>query len=302
MTGLLSTSRRIFRKDFGSFVLGGGLSFNQFKVKDYHPQDSDQEISLFGLYKAWGIVPSEEVSKEYSSAVRAGLVYDSRDYEGVPTKGVLAGAHVFAAPGFLGSSESYLKIHATLRHYIPIIKENLVFAYRLDYQEFLSDAPWYAIPFYTPGGPIYDNAAIGGYRTVRGLLYNRVSGPGIGFFNTELRWKFAGLTLLRQDVGLMLSCFCDGISTLRYFDLTNRTGAFPKLYDKYIDTSRGDNLHLSSGAALKIILNRNFVLNIEYARALSAQDGAGVMYFNTGFYFSGRLFLSRPEIFLNFFV
>ena len=83
----------------------------------------------------------------------------------------------------------------------------------------------------------------------------------------------------------MLSCFCDGISTLRYFDLTNRTGAFPKLYDKYIDTSRGDNLHLSSGAALKIILNRNFVLNIEYARALSAQDGAGVMYFNTGFYF-----------------
>lgn len=262
-----------------------GYHFNQFKVKDYHPQDSDQEISLFGLYKAWGMVPSEEVSKEYSSAVRAGLVYDSRDYEGVPTKGVLAGAHVFAAPGFLGSSESYLKIHATLRHYIPIIKENLVFAYRLDYQEFLSDAPWYAIPFYTPGGPVYDNAALGGYRTVRGLLYNRVSGPGIGFFNTELRWKFAGLTLLRQDVGLMLSCFCDGISTLRYFDLTNRTGAFPKLYDKYIDTSRGDNLHLSSGAALKIILNRNFVLNIEYARALSAQDGAEVMYFNTGFYF-----------------
>ena len=262
-----------------------GYHFNQFKVKDYHPQDSDQEISLFGLYKAWGMVPSEEVSKEYSSAVRAGLVYDSRDYEGVPTKGILAGAHVFAAPGFLGSSESYLKIHATLRHYIPIIKENLVFAYRLDYQEFLSEAPWYAIPFYTPGGPVYDNAALGGYRTVRGLLYNRVSGPGIGFFNTELRWKFAGLTLLRQDVGLMLSCFCDGISTLRYFDLTNRTGAFPKLYDKYIDTSRGDNLHLSSGAALKIILNRNFVLNIEYARALSAQDGAGVMYFNTGFYF-----------------
>ena len=60
-----------------------GYHFNQFKVKDYHPQDSDQEISLFGLYKAWGMVPSEEVSKEYSSAVRAGLVYDSRDYEGV---------------------------------------------------------------------------------------------------------------------------------------------------------------------------------------------------------------------------
>ncbi len=99
----------------------------------------------------------------------------------------------------------------------------------------------------------------------------------------------------------MLSGFCDGISTLRYFDLTNRTGAFPKLYDKYIDTSRGDNLHLSSGAALKIILNRNFVLNIEYARALSAQDGAGSCTSTQASIFSGRLFLSRPEIFLNFF-
>lgn len=55
-----------------------GYHFNQFKVKDYHPQDSDQEISLFGLYKAWGMVPSEEVSKEYSSAVRAGLRSEER--------------------------------------------------------------------------------------------------------------------------------------------------------------------------------------------------------------------------------
>lgn len=186
---------------------------------------------------------------------------------------------------FLGSSESYLKFQATFRQYIPLAKENLTLAYRLDYQNFIGDVPWYVLPFYTPGGPVYDNAALGGYRTVRGLLYNRVSGPGIGFFNTELRWKFAGLTLLRQDVGLMLSCFCDGISSLRSFDAGNRTGAFPELYSKYIISSGRDALHLSAGAALKIILNRNFVLNIEYARALSAQDGAGVMYFNTGFYF-----------------
>ena len=81
------------------------------------------------------------------------------------------------------------------------------------------------------------------------------------------------------------SGFCDGISALKSFDLTNRTGAFPALYSKYIDSSRGDCLHLSAGAALKFILNRNFVMNIEYARALSAQDGSGVLYLNTGFYF-----------------
>ena len=262
-----------------------GYHFNRFEVKDYKPSDSDQEISLFGLYKAWGIIPSEDVSNEYSSAFRAGLVYDSRDYEGVPSKGLLAKAHIIAAPKFMGSSESYLKVHAALRHYIPIMKEGLVFAYRLDYQEFLGEAPWYAIPFYTPGGPIYDNVAAGGYRSVRGLLYNRVAGPAVGFVNAELRWKFAGFTIWNQDIGLMLSGFCDGISSLKTFDTTNRTGAFPKLYARLIDASRPDTFHLSTGASLKFILNRNFVLNIEYARALSAQDGAGVMYFNTGFYF-----------------
>ena len=278
------------KADFSGNITGhlsweAGYHFNAFRIKDYQPKDDGKGISLFSLYRSWGIIPAEEIFRKYSSAVRLGLRYDSRDYEGVPTKGILARAGLIIAPSFLGSSESYLKFQATFQQYIPLAKENLTLAYRLDYQNFIGDVPWYVLPFYTPGGPVYDNAALGGYRTVRGLLYNRVSGPGIGFFNTELRWKFAGLTLLRQDVGLMLSCFCDGISTLRYFDLTNRTGAFPKLYDKYIDTSRGDNLHLSSGAALKIILNRNFVLNIEYARALSAQDGAGVMYFNTGFYF-----------------
>ena len=262
-----------------------GYHFNQFKVKDYQPKDSDSGISLFGLYKGWGIIPSEDIAKEYSSALRAGLVYDSRDYEGVPSKGILAKAHLIAAPKFLGSSDSYLKVHAALRHYIPVLNDNFVFAYRLDYQEFLGGAPWYVIPFYTPGGPIYDNNALGGYRTVRGLMYNRVEGQAVGFANAELRWKFAEFTFLKQDIGLMLSGFCDGISAVKSFDLTNRTGLFPKLYVKYIDSSGRDIVHLATGGAFKIILNRNFVLNIEYARALSAQDGAGVMYFNTGFYF-----------------
>ena len=269
----------------GAWSWEAGCHFNRFTVNEFGFEEGEPDISLFGLYKKWGIIPSDESSIYRSSALRVGLVYDTRDYEGVPTRGILAGAHLIAAPEFLGSKESYLKVHTTLRQYIPLVKESLTFAYRLDYQEFLGDAPWYVIPFYTPGGPVYDNVALGGFRSVRGLMYNRVEGSAIGFVNAELRWKFAGFTLFKQDIGLMLSGFCDGVSALRSFVLTNRTGAFPALYSKYIDTSRGDNVHLSAGAALKLILNRNFILNIEYASALSAQDGAGVLYFNTGFYF-----------------
>ena len=278
------------KADFSGVISGllrweAGYHFNRFDIKDFNPKDDAQEVSLFGLYKKWGIIPSEESSTRFSSALRAGLVYDSRDYEGVPTKGILAKAHLVAASGFLGSSDSYLKVYATWRQYIPLVKESLTLAYRFDYQEFLGDAPWYVIPFYTPGGPVYDNVALGGLRSVRGLMYNRVTGSSVGFLNVELRWKFAGFTLLNQDIGLMASGFCDGISALKSFDLTNRTGAFPALYSKYVDSSRGDCIHLSTGAAFKLILNRNFVLNIEYAHALSAQYGAGVLYLNTGFYF-----------------
>lgn len=278
------------RTDFTGRIAGNlfweaGYQFNAFRISDYQPKDEDSGISLFSLYRSWGIIPSKERFSEYSSALRLGLLYDSRDFEGVPTKGILARAGITAAPEFLGSSESYLKIHATLRQYIPLAKDCLTLAYRLDYLDYFADAPWYVLPFYTPGGPLYDNSALGGYRTVRGLLYNRVSGPGMGFFNTELRWKFAGFTLWNQDIGLMLSGFCDGVSAMRSFDVSNRTGAFKEQYSKFITSASGDTVHLSAGAALKFILNRNFILNIEYAHALSAQDGAGVLYFNTGFYF-----------------
>lgn len=278
------------KADFSGNITGhlsweAGYHFNAFRIKDYQPKDEGKGISLFSLYRSWGIIPAEEIFRKYSSAVRLGLHYDSRDYEGVPTKGILARTSIIAAPAFFGSSDSNLKVQATFRQYIPLAQERLTLAYRLDYQDFIGEAPWYVLPFYTPGGPVYDNVALGGYRTIRGLMYNRVSDSSVGFFNTELRWKFAGFTLLRQDIGLMLSGFCDGITSLRHFNVSNRTEAFPELYSKYIKSSSGDTIHLSAGAALKIILNRNFVLNIEYARALSAQDGAGVMYFNTGFYF-----------------
>lgn len=278
------------KADFSGNITGhlsweAGYHFNAFVIKDYQTKDDEKGISLFSLYRNWGIIPSEEIFRKYSSAVRLGLRYDSRDYEGVPTKGILARTSIIAAPAFFGSSESYLKVQATFRQYIPLAKERLTLAYRLDYQDFIGDAPWYALPYYTPGGPVYDDTALGGYRTVRGLMYNRVSDSTVGFINTELRWKFAGLTLMKQDIGLMFSGFCDGITSLRHFNVSNRTEAFPELYSKYITDVSRDALHISAGAALKIILNRNFVLNIEYARALSAQDGIGVMYFNTGFYF-----------------
>lgn len=87
-----SRSTTNVRADFSGNITGylsweAGYHFNAFRIKDYQPEDEEKGISLFGLYRSWGIIPADEIFRKYSSAVRIGLLYDSRDYEGVPTKG-----------------------------------------------------------------------------------------------------------------------------------------------------------------------------------------------------------------------
>ncbi len=255
-----------------------GYHFNLFGVSPY----AKEEKSLFGQYLKWGIIASD--GNFVSSAIRTGLTYDSRNHKGVPDKGIYADAHIIGAANAIGSTDNYLKYNLTWRQFVPLWK-GVILAYRIDWHSFIGKAPWYAIPFYTPAGPIYDNSAIGGYRTVRGLLYNRVLGPGTGLANIELRWKLAEFTFWRQNIALMFSGFTDGVKVFYEYDTDNRTGADPELYETLTDRNSKDRLHVSLGGSLKIIINANFVLNVEYARCTSREDGGGVLYLNTGFYF-----------------
>lgn len=107
-------------------------------------------------------------------------------------------------------------------------------------------ASWYLYPCFSPGESNYDNIGLGGYRMVRGIMYNRVQSPSVGWFNTEFRWKFASVTIWKQHIGLMASCFCDGI---------------------------------------RFILNHNFVLTAEYGKCTDPRDGIGALMINSGFYF-----------------
>ena len=45
-------------------------------------------------------------------------------------------------------------------------------------------------------------------------------------------------------------------------------------------------MHLSAGGGLRLILNRNFIIAIDYGRAFNKQDNAkGSFYVNTGYIF-----------------
>ena len=270
-----------------NFYWEAGYNLSWTKAQDFTPQGYEVlgGTSLFALYKAWGIIPENEADGGLTSSLRAGLMFDNRNVENNPTKGIWAEAHVIAAPKWLGTTHEHYRYCATFRHYVPIIQDKLTFAYRLGYQgTFGKNAPWYNLPFYTNMGIKADNDGFGGYRTVRGLMLNRVQGLDTGFYNVEFRWKFIEFKLWKQNIAFALSAFTDGAHVFRGYDMANKTGAYADLYKKFV-LDRKDGFHGSAGAGLRFIMNQNFIVAFEGAQCFNKQDGGFAFYLNTGFLF-----------------
>ena len=278
-----------------NFYWEAGYNFSWTKTSSFTPSgyevlagsDFEHGTTLFDLYNAWGIIPENEAKGGTISSLRMGFMYGSRNIENNPTEGIWAEAHIIAAPKWLGTTHPHYKFCATMRQYVPIIKNKLTFAYRAGYQgTFGNSAPWYAMPFYTNMGPKADNDGFGGYRTVRGLMLNRVQGQDVGFYNVELRWRFIDFKLFNQNIAFALSGFTDAAHVFKGYDLKNETGKYLDLYNKFVDTTRScDGFHGAAGAGFRFIMNQNFIVALEYARCFNKQDGTGAFYINTGFLF-----------------
>lgn len=90
---------------------------------------------LFDKYVEWGVIEEGEKEGGWSNYVKLGLVYDTRDFEPNPMKGIWSEVVFFVAPGFFGNGDyGFSKISATHRQYFTLVKDKLSFAYRLNYQ------------------------------------------------------------------------------------------------------------------------------------------------------------------------
>ena len=306
-TGFYRYSRDLIRlkadftgKILKNFYWEAGYNFNWVKAGDFTPsgysvfgEQFEGGTTLFQLYKNWGIIPEDQANGGFISSLRAGLMYDSRNVENNPTKGIWAEAHLIASPKWLGTSVEHYKFCATMRQYIPLGTPKVVFAYRLAYQGFFGDAPWYAMPVYTNMGPKPDYDGIGGYRTVRGIMLNRVQGLHTGFYNAELRYRFIDFQLWKQNIAFAVSAFTDGTHVFKGYDMTmseakraelQGTNSL-KLYDEFVKPNQKDGFHGSAGAGLRFIMNENFIVAFEYAKCFNQQDGNNAFYINIGFLF-----------------
>ena len=268
------------------------------KGKEAYKQFPETEEPIFDLYRKWGIISEEEAWGGLNSTLRLGVLYDTRDKEGAPSRGIWAEAHTTIAPKWLGTTIPYYRYSATFRQYLPIIDNDiLTFAYRLNYEGTLGkDAPYYVLPYITVMGQNYDRDGMGGYRTIRGLMRNRVQGLDVASYNVELRWRFVNFALFNQNIAFGLSAFSDGTMVTREFDMTFKGDEqYRAEYDAYMAQGLDSDLpHITVGGGLRFIMNQNFIVAFEYGLpiskfssnpAIKGQDGNGAFYINTGYLF-----------------
>jgi outer membrane protein assembly factor BamA len=261
---------------------------NTTRYNDGEPEEKQLPYvngGLFGNYAyQWGVIPAGQVNGGSHTILKAGVIYDTRDNEPNPMRGIWSEAQLLWSPSVFGNTSfSYTRLILTHRQYFTIIPEDLNFAYRLSYQAKLGgEMPYYMLPLVYNSPPNFTRDGLGGEKTIRGILRDRVVGEDFFYANIEIRWKFLYLNLFNQNFYLALSAFMDGgMVTGKY---AVNTSGVPAEYT-YLFPDDPEKLHLSAGGGLHIAWNRNFIVAADYGRALNKRDGISGLYIGLDFLF-----------------
>ena len=252
----------------------------------------DTNATLYNFLSNSGVFTDKEINGGVSLEFNAGLVYDTRDIEAAPNKGIWAEAYLNG--NFIG--QPYLKACAYFRQYIsipiPIPAGNPVFAYRLAWQHTIAgETPLFMIqnnPLLVQRNMISEG--FGSSNTIRGLRENRILAEGMAWANTELRIKLVKFTLANQYFYIAVNPFFDaGIITKPYKAdaLAKISDANGKIYDPVFNTLSGttdpiydaskvNTLVYSGGAGLKIAMNQNFIVSADFAKCFTEGMDAGL--------------------------
>ena len=234
---------------------------------------------LYDKYVNWGVIPANQKNGGNNMLLKLGVVYDTRDNEPNPMKGMWTELQFLVAPSFLGNSNySYVKMVLSHRQYFTLLPNKLSFVYRLSYQgKIAGTQPYYMLPFAYNTPPDYTRDGFGGSKTIRGVLRNRVVGDGVAFGNVELRWKFVRTVLWNQNIYLALSSFVDGGMVVKKYDFPAPVNITPEEKALFFPGTP-ESLHVGYGGGLHLGLNENFVVAVDAALAAKKEDG------NMGFY------------------
>ncbi|MCD6336655.1 MAG: hypothetical protein J7M01_00285 [Candidatus Marinimicrobia bacterium] len=271
-----------------SFRWLGGLGYLNFDVssvketKAWNPiNDKKNYAVLSTLYDdllGWGAIDSTEANGGPVTYLKAGLVYDTRDNEACPMSGLWEELILTYAPGINGLNESgWLQLSAIHRQYFTLAPDKLSLTYRLGYQGIIAGKQ----PFYLQGNMPNSKSnvdGLGGSKTVRGIMAARLVGDAYVYGNLEVRWKIIRFNWIGQSWYFGINPFVDAGMVVKPYDYTKSN--IPAV--GYL-TDNSETVHLGYGLGIKLAMNENMILAVDYGFAGSSNDGSTGLYIGLGY-------------------
>ncbi|HUF76698.1 MAG TPA: BamA/TamA family outer membrane protein [Longimicrobiales bacterium] len=176
-------------------LFGVGLASNEI---DPVPRDVGTTVLAAEL--------GDDVQEYWTSFVRAGVVWDTRDRETAPRSGTWSELLVQWVDESLGADVGFTRWTAVHRRYVSL-SERLVLAHRYVLQGVSGDAPVEQLQRIETS--FEEGEGLGGSSSVRGLLKNRYTGKGLLVWNAELRWRVVDFSLIGRQFHVAASAFLD---------------------------------------------------------------------------------------------
>jgi len=245
----------------------GGFTILSTEIDTIDYQDFDEKLlslptnTLLAKLIRSGVVDRKLIQGGSENSFLVGLVWDSRNDESTPNSGVWSEALIRWVPDIPGNDFSYLSLTGTHRQYIPLI-DKLTFAYRLS-GRFMSEG----VPFFTStqqDGSFQVQTGIGGGKTIRGVLYQRVNSRNNFYGNFELRYRIADM-------------FSTGYAAVSsFYDLGRSFDAASELAEDDRG-SANDKFHQGIGGGIRLAINSTFIVAVDIGKAVDPSiDGGGI--------------------------
>jgi outer membrane protein assembly factor BamA len=234
---------------------------------------------LYDEYVNAGLISEDEKKGGSHFILKLGLIYDTRDNEAAPNRGMWSEVLVMMAPQSLSNTPyGFIMLTATHRQFFTLAPKKLVLAYRLSYQGTIGGTtPFYILPYLFNSYALTTKPdGLGGSRTIRGVLRNRVVGDGAVNGNVELRWIFWRTFLFKQNFYLGLTGFFDAGMVVQ--DRYVNRDAIETVRQPFFFDTQSDRPHYGTGLGLRAALNENFIITVDYGFALDKRDGTSGLY------------------------
>lgn len=244
----------IFMRDFlgGLLQLRAGVGIHRTWISDYSGKSVEsssgdallEESKLYADYKEGKILGFRG---GWENKFQMGILYDTRDFEPNPRRGILNEVIYSQASDYLGSDFSYSALLLSNRlFYSPMPKlADFIIASRLYY-----GIKWGEVPFFSMGEIKFsdkDVQGLGGMYSLRGFRENRFLDKVQTGWNLELRWISSPVRWSDQIFSFMVAPFLD-------------TG---KVFSD-LEDSNLNGWKWSYGFALRIIWNIATIISMDF--------------------------------------